>query len=317
MVRAGARVARRPRDVAQWLRTEPSLSQMRQAFPAEWEQVEAHLAALTRGGGVEAVREYLTEVARPVTPTPGHARPAAVVAAEAVRRQMTVEAVRQAALRVETGVTGDRLRLGLVNGWVLQRLLFAQGLRRKAVRLRTFRLLWPLLPQRRRLMPLVLPKGIYCFYSRPLIRGLAALVDGRPCLEIAAGDGTLARLLAEQGVDVTATDDHSWDVGVAPDDRVRTLDAVAALKRYAPQVVLCSWPPAGNAFEQHVFTTPSVQLYVVVTSRHEHAAGNWAAYRRQTAFELVEDGALGRQVLPPSVDGVVLVFRRIEGAGSR
>ena len=53
-----------------------------------------------------------------------------------------------------------------LNGFVAQRLLFARGLERKPVSMRRFRLIWPLLWQRRRLMPLVQPKGIYCFYSR-------------------------------------------------------------------------------------------------------------------------------------------------------
>ena len=58
-------------------------------------------------------------------------------------------------------------------------------------------------------MPLVQPKGIYCFYSKPLIQDLAALIGQRSCIEIAAGDGTLSRFLAAKGVDLTATDDHS------------------------------------------------------------------------------------------------------------
>jgi hypothetical protein len=36
------------------------------------------------------------------------------------------------------------------------------------------------------------------------------LIGERECLEIAAGDGTLARFLEAEGVRITATDDHSW-----------------------------------------------------------------------------------------------------------
>jgi hypothetical protein len=73
-----------------------------------------------------------------------------------------------------------------------------------------FRLVWPLLWQRRFLMPLVGPKGIYCFYSKPLIRKLADMIGDRRTLELAAGDGTLARFLIGSGVNITATDDYSW-----------------------------------------------------------------------------------------------------------
>jgi hypothetical protein len=158
-------------------------------------------------------------------------------------------------------------------------------------------------------MPLVARKGIYCFYSKPLINALAELIGDRSCLEIAAGDGTLTRFLAAQGVDVVATDDHSWaDVTFPPE--VRQMDAPKALRAHDPEVVICSWPPAGNGFEQRVFETPSVQLYILITSRHRFASGNWEAYERQTGFEWAEDPALSRLVLPPELEAGVFVFRR-------
>jgi hypothetical protein len=69
-------------------------------------------------------------------------------------------------------------------------------------------------------MPLVQPKGIYCFYSKPLIERLAGLIGGRSCLEIAAGDGTLSRFLVAAGVRITATDNHSWHDSVDFPDTV-------------------------------------------------------------------------------------------------
>jgi hypothetical protein len=222
---------------------------------------------------------------------------------------MAVAAVKQLSLSAATGVTEGRLRFNLVNGWVAQKLLFEQGLRRKPVSLAWFRVTWPLVWQRRFLMPLVGPKGIYCFYSRQLIRKLAAMIGDSPCLEIAAGDGTLSRFLAAEGVAVVATDDHSWqDVDFPP--AVLRQDAREALRRHRPGVVICSWPPAGNDFERDVFKTPSVQTYVVISSRHRFAAGDWAAYEEQTDFDFAEDPALTRLVLPPELDAAVYVFRR-------
>jgi hypothetical protein len=187
---------------------------------------------------------------------------------------------------------------------------FGRGLSRRPVPMAAFRLFWPLVTQKRLLMPLVQPKGIYCFYSRELVRGIAALVGDRPALEIAAGDGTLARFLRTAGVPVTATDDGSWgSVITYPADVVRQ-GAREALRAHAPAVVLCSWPPAGNPFERHVFATRSVELYVMIGSRHEFAAGDWRAYRSQTAFTWAEEPALSRLVLPPELDAAVYVFRR-------
>ena len=62
---------------------------------------------------------------------------------------MTVEAVRGEWIAAAAGVRGGRIRFGLVNGFVAQRLLFARGLERKPVSMRRFKLVWPLLWQRR------------------------------------------------------------------------------------------------------------------------------------------------------------------------
>ncbi|MFI5954525.1 SAM-dependent methyltransferase [Cryptosporangium sp. NPDC051539] len=288
-------VYRAPADVQAWLAGLPSLDELRAEYPSEWE-------AVAREVGEAAADGELTSYAAALRRRSRDAR-------LEVRRQMAVGLLRQLAMSAATGVTSGRVRFNLLNGWVAQKLLFSSGLTRKPVSLPLFRLVWPLVWQKRLLMPLVQKKGIYCFYSRELISGLADLIDGRPCLEIAAGDGTLSRLLRSAGVPVTATDDHSWSQ-VSFGDSVERLDAARALRRYQPSVVLCSWPPAGNPFERAVFTTESVQLYVVISSKHEHAAGDWAAYRKQRGFSWVLDPALSGLVLPPELDSAVYVFRR-------
>ena len=284
-----------------------SLAALQASHPREWEVVERELTALVAARDRAALAEYVQAAAAPL---PKGSEPAA-----RVRRQMTVEAVRGEWIAAAAGVRSGRIRFGLLNGFVAQRLLFAgRGLERKPVSMRRFKLVWPLLWQRRRLLPLVQPKGIYCFYSAQLVDRLAALIGDRPCLEIAAGDGTLARFLRERGVDVTATDDHSWKHAVTfPDDVIRQ-DAREALRVHAPSVVICSWPPAGNRFEQHVFRTRSVDLYIVISSRHTFASGSWDDYRSQTGFEMEEDQSLGALVLPPELESAVYVFRRREAA---
>lgn len=258
--------------------------------------------------------EHFSKVVQPDSQLPG-ARVRSMrerVSAEA-KRQMTVHLLKQAVLRSSTGVTEGRVRFNLANGFIAQKLLFRRGFERKPVNLWLFKLIWPLLGQRRLLMPLVQPKGIWCFYSTPLVSELAGIIGGRSCLEIAAGDGTLSRFLTDAGVQITATDDYSWsDIIHFPEAVVRK-DARTALRQHQPEVVICSWPPAGNSFEQHVFTTPSVQQYIVIASASEHSAGDWDAYRRQTTFELVKDDRLGRSVLPPEVEYAVYVFTRLPG----
>ena len=291
---------RTPEEAARWLRGKPSLAELVEAFPAEWVVVQRELDEIGEGGDPDALERYLTSLAKPAGGGVG----------SQVRRQMAATALQQARLSASTGVTAGKVRFGLVNGWVSQRLLFRRGLERKPVPLRAFRTLWPLLTQRRFLMPLVEPRGIYCFYSRPLVTELARLIDGRAALEIGAGDGTLARFLADAGAEVTAIDDHSWAHAVEYPEGVLRQDAKSALQTYRPRVVICSFPPPGNDFERHVFRTRTVELYVVIGSTHEFAAGNWDEYRRQTAFAYEHDERLSRLVLPPEISPAVHVFRR-------
>jgi hypothetical protein len=297
---------RRPSDQRAWLEGDPPLTAIRERFPREWEQVQRELAEVVARDDVEAIKAYASSVAQP----PRVAGEQALVSALA-RQRLAATALKQMGVSAATGVTSGTLRFGLVSGFLAQRLLFdGSGLERKPVSLRRFRLLWPLIRQSRYLMPLVEPRGIYCFYSSALISRLVALIADRPCVEIAAGDGTLTRFLGDAGADVIATDDHSWQQTRRAVADVADQDARAALRERAPEVVLCSWPPAGNDFERWVFKTPSVKSYIVISSADESAAGNWSDYRRQTAFDMATDPELGRLVLPPAIGSAVYVFTR-------
>jgi hypothetical protein len=294
-----------------WLEGGPPIAQVRERFPDEWAQVRRELGKVVDRGDVEAIKAYASRVAHP--PQVRDDREAVRAMA---RQRLAADALRQMGVAAATGVTSGRLRFGFFSGWLTQRLLFdGGGLERKPVWLRAFKLLWPLVGQKRYLMPLVEPRGIYCFYSDRLVTELKRLIGGRPCLEIAAGDGTLARFLRDAGADIVATDDGSWARTRGGAGEVVVQDARTALRERRPAVVLCSWPPAGNAFEQWVFTTPSVDTYIVIGSRSEFAAGDWDAYRAATtgdapAFELTEDPKSSALVLPPEIAPAVYVFRR-------
>jgi hypothetical protein len=297
---------RRPSEQRAWLEGDPPLAEVRAAFPAEWARVQRELAEVVERDDLEAVKAYAARVAAP----PRVRNEAEAVSALAHQR-LAAAALRQMGVAAATGVTSGTLRFGLVSGWLTQRLLFrGGGLERKPASRFWFRLAWPLVRQKRFLMPLVEPRGIYCFYSSALVARLAALIGDRACVEIAAGDGTLARFLRDAGADVVATDDYSWQKTRRAIGDVVEQDARSALRERAPAVVVCSWPPAGNPFEQWVFKTPSVETYVVIASRGEFAAGNWAAYRDQDAFTMRLDEALSRLVLPPEIGSAVYVFER-------
>ena len=280
---------RNRKDVRAWLQRRPTLAELQHDYGAEWRKVERELADVLAENTLPALESYIASLSAPVSGRRGgkHLQRQADQALSAeIRRQMAAAALKQLSVSAATGVKGGTVRFNLVNGYAAQKLLFARDLERKPVSLSRFRLVWPLLWQRNRLMPLVQPKGIYCFYSDALIRELAALIGDRSCLEIAAGDGTLSRFLAAEGVAVTATDDYSWDHNVRYTDAVLRQDARQALRTHEPEVAVCSWPPPGNTFERDVFSTTSVEFYIVVNSGLELGSGNWDAYREQTTFSL-------------------------------
>jgi hypothetical protein len=298
---------RRPKDVRAWLEQQPSLSELSKAYPIEWEVVRRELSEVVANGDGERFRKYVASLT--TAKRPSQRGDTAQLSAE-IRQHLALAAVRRMCVASATGITNGRVRFNLLNGWIAQKLLFERDLVRKPASAFWFRLVWPLLWQRKFLMILVQPKGIYCFYSRELIDALTKIINGRNCLEIAAGDGTLSRFLTAQGVPITATDDHSWKNTVTFPDDVLKQDARTALRTHQPEVVVCSWPPAGNAFERDVFATPSVQTYIVISSRHEFGSGNWNDYRTQSDFDMTARPDLAKLVLPPEIDPAVWVFQR-------
>ncbi len=306
-------VRRKPAQIRAWLKSDPPLDELRAAYPDQWRIVEAELMAIVDRGDRAALDAYARSLAEPVVARGGKRSVTGLdpVLAAMVRQRMAAHAIRALATRAATGVESGSVRLSEQEGLVMQELLFEGGaLRRKPVDLEEFCAVWPTLQERSRLMTLVQPKGIYCFYSGEFVAGLASLIGGRDALEIAAGDGTLSRFLGDAGVPIRATDDHSWDAIEFP-EAVERLDAAAALRAYAPQVVVCSWPPADNTFEAAVFDTASVETYIVIGNRYTPGWGDHAAYRAAEArFARRTDDDLSALVLPPELESVVYVFER-------
>ncbi|MFZ4790078.1 MAG: SAM-dependent methyltransferase [Candidatus Competibacteraceae bacterium] len=304
-------------EVWEWLQKEATLNELSANYPQEWETVQRELSAVLARGQVETLRQcverssaYAALALNSVHKSSGTAKAWETALPRLIRNRMIQLAVKNHCLITATGVTQGKVRFNYLNGYVTQKLLFSRDLDRKPVSLFWFRLIWPLIWQKRLLMPLVQPKGIYCFYSWPLIAALAKIMAERTCLEIAAGDGTLTRFLVDRGINIIATDNYSWQQAVKYPESVVNLDARAALTAYLPEIVICSWPPAGNTFERYVFKTPSVQCYIVISSRHRFAAGNWTDYQAQSAFTIEEDQTLSRLVLPPELDAAVYRFQR-------
>ncbi|MBI5548751.1 MAG: SAM-dependent methyltransferase, partial [Deltaproteobacteria bacterium] len=266
-----------------------TLDELREAHPELWEEVSASILAALGKGTPEASVELMQRVraeadawGQRVRASKGNPKVSQAALPHLLRARMTRLALGRCYHAAAAAQPGGTLRFSLLNGTLVQKLLFRQGLERKPASLKQFRFWWRFVTQKRILMPLVQERGIYCFYTQELIAELKELCAGRPCLEIAAGDGTLSRFLRQAGVEATATDNRAWTRAITYPEDVENLDARGALSRHSPSVVLCSWPPPGNTFEKHVLATRSVQLYVVIGSRHRFASGSWEAYEQQT-----------------------------------
>lgn len=304
-------------SILKWLQSKPKLSELCIQYPAVWEEVQNELAEIISRGTVGELQSHLKlsaaesgRLSKKLQRSRGDKQLLKATIIQIVRNQMALIAVKQHCISVASGIESGKVRFNLLNGLLAQFLFFYDGLERKPVSMFWFRLIWPFVWQKRLLMPLVQPEGIYCFYSQPLINALAALISSRSCIEIAAGDGTLSRFLAQKGVSVIATDDYSWENEIRYPDEVLRRNAHEALHMYNPEVVICSWPPDNNKFERQVFRTRSVQLYIVISSHHQFASGNWDEYCQQSTFSFKEEKQLSCLVLPPELDASVYVFRR-------
>lgn len=98
--------------------------------------------------------------------------------------------------------------------------------------------------------------SLFVAANREFVAALAFAISAaeplKPALEIAAGAGVLACALEAEGLNVIATDAESGG------GKVRKFDAVTALDRFSPDVVLASFAPMGAGIERAMLSYPSV-----------------------------------------------------------
>ncbi len=306
-----------PKDELEWICNDANLHELMERYPEIWQQAGPELVAVLEDGRAQTLKSHSIKAS--LTAKIWHDRilrsrhnPKIVESAlpHVIKSRMALLAMNQCYQAAALGKASGKIRFSRINGYIIQKLLFSRHLTRKPASLKRFRFWWRLISQKRLLMPLVQPRGIYCFYSRELISELCSFLEGRTCLEIAAGDGTLSRFLASKGIQICATDDHSWSHAIEYPETVERLSARQALEKYQPQAVICSWPPPGNTFEQKVFSTRSVEIYIVIGSRYRFAGGNWSSYETQDKFAWGIDQKLSLLVIPPELESAVLIFRR-------
>lgn len=228
-----------------------------------------------------------------------------------IKARFAIYLLEQLHIAVASNKPAKNVRFNRWDGTILQKLLFERGFERKPVSLGLFKFFWRFVINKKILMPLVNKKGIYCFYSKALIKELSRLIGDKKCLEIAAGDGTLTRFLKEDHKNCHATDDYSWEHYIKYPSFVEKADAKNALHKYNPEVVLCSWPVPKNSYERHVFRTNSVNLYIVIGSRDPAITGDFETYNSVDKFTMERNDRMSSLILPPSDDHAVYIFRRV------
>jgi hypothetical protein len=309
----GSKVLYSAQSYRSFVSKKPSLKELRETYPEVWEKAVEDLVKVYARGGIDSVHDAVgsAQAAHERIAKSGMNPQVLSWAFPLIlKTRMVVLALQNHYVAMQTGATG-KIRFNLWNGFLLQRLLFSgPGFVRKPIFLPTYCLAWLLVTQKSYLMPLLYKQGIYCFYTRALVRALARLMEGAECLEIGAGDGTLTRFLAAAGVKIRATDDHSWSHYIRYPDFVEKLDARAALEKYRPEAVICSWPPPRNNFERHVFDAPRVRMYVAIGSPYAYASGDRGAYEQNERFQMIEDARLARLLLPRELKHAVYVFTR-------
>jgi hypothetical protein len=154
---------------------------------------------------------------------------------------------------------------------------------------------------------------IYLIPTTQFIKALARQIREQKAarvLEIAAGDGHLSRCLQKAAPDlrITATDSGAWEkptarmsaaeklklrgkavAGLAPGRGVLRMEAVQAIRKFKPQLVICSWLPPGPLLLKVIRAAPQV----LEIGAGSGITGDIRAWRYEHDF-LDELEALGR-----------------------
>ena len=136
----------------QWLQSNPSHTELCAEYPDEWERVQRELGSALAQGRPADLQAYLQRLASqasaPVT-AQGQKTARESALRSSVRYRMAHTAVKQHCISVATGIESGKVKFNLLNGFIAQKLLFEDGLDRKPVSLFWFRMLWPLIWQKK------------------------------------------------------------------------------------------------------------------------------------------------------------------------
>lgn len=102
--------------------------------------------------------------------------------------------------------------------------------------------------------------GMWAYISAPFVNDLSQYLNGRPTLELMAGNGYISKGLRDKqpSQQIFTTDSKDWtkenETGKHPVTNIEQLDALSAIEKYGDQVgsIVMSWSPDGQEIDWQV-----------------------------------------------------------------
>lgn len=124
----------------------------------------------------------------------------------------------------------------------------------------------------------------YQYWNKEYIEQLSIAIKNlklkSTILEVCAGDGMLSKHLTDNNIKIVATDDCSW-ASVIQGDNVERYDAIKAIEKFKPELVIASWIPFQHSIDYQILLT-KVKHFIFIGETHGGCCGSdyiWDNYK--------------------------------------
>jgi hypothetical protein len=135
-----------PKDELKWLDTHPPLQELMERYPAEWKEVGRELISALEDGRTQTLNEcavkarLMAETGKgQILKSRNNLKAIDTALPFLVKSRMWLLALEKCYFVAATGKTAGKIRFNLINGYLIQKLLFSRHLTRKPVSLFWFK----------------------------------------------------------------------------------------------------------------------------------------------------------------------------------